>query len=46
MRLELSRVEVVGAVLMYRVISSGTEEGRTFSTMVNAGRRRTVVGSE
>lgn len=35
----------VGAELMTCFIKSGTEEGVTLSTMVNAGRRRTVVES-
>lgn len=35
----------VGAELMTCFIRSGTDEGMTLSTMVNAGRRRTVVES-
>lgn len=39
-------IMVVGAVLMWWVIRSGTESGVTFSMMVKEGRRRTVVGAE
>lgn len=37
---------VVGALLMTSVMRVLTLVGWTFSTRVNAGRRRTVVGSE
>lgn len=41
-----SKLEVVvGDRLMKDVIKSGTDEGVTFSTIVNAGRIKTVVGS-
>ena len=36
---------LVGPGSMKCVIKSGTREGRTLSTIVNAGRRRTEVGS-
>lgn len=38
-------VVFVGAWLMYSEISVLTDLGVTFSTMMKAGRRRTVVGS-
>lgn len=37
-------VEVVGPVLMNRLMSSGVSFGLTFSTTVNEGRTMTVVG--
>lgn len=43
---DLVRGEVfIGAVLTKLVIRSGTEAGVTFSTTINAGRSRIVVGS-
>lgn len=36
----------VGALLIYVETRVGTEAGVTFSIIVKAGRRRTVVGSE
>jgi hypothetical protein len=41
-----SGVVVVGALEMMEAIRVGTVAGVTFSMMVKAGRRRTVVGSE
>jgi hypothetical protein len=45
-RLPVRGVVDVGALSMYVVIKFGTEAGVTFSMIVKAGRRRTVVGSE
>ena len=39
-------VLLVGPLFMYSATSSFTDFGVTFSIIINAGRRRTVVGSE
>ena len=42
----INGVVVVGALLMYWVMRSGTAEGVTLSIRVKEGKRRTVVGAE